>query len=190
MKKTSVKLYYVTAGWMLLTVLVGGYFLFSATTPTADVKAKYNPNLKSAYVGDLEPGGLSVFSINGKPIVVWRRSNEEMARALTQLNPELTFDQVLRGLEDGTLAKAVGLDEFTFLEWLVVSRVDVGGIGCIVTIKAGDFGGFLDPCRKSHFDLWGRAVKGLSDQNLKIVPSRFDEELQSMLLDVTDMPEP
>lgn len=84
MKKTSVKLYYVTAGWVLLVVLVGGYFLFSATMPTTDVKAKYNPDLKRVYVGNLEPGELSVFSINGKPIVIWRRSNEEMARAFTQ----------------------------------------------------------------------------------------------------------
>lgn len=97
---------------------------------------------------------------------------------------------MLRELKDGTHAKAVSSEDSTFLEWLVVSRVDVGGIGCIVTIKAGEFGGFFDPCRKSHFDLWGRASKGPSDENLKIVPSQFDEDLQSVVLNVTDMPEP
>ena len=188
MNNAGLKLYYLTAVWLLLGVLIGGYFLLSSAAPTADVVAESKPNIMHVHVGDFEPGDASILRINGKPIVVWRRSNEEMAKALTQFSPELAFDQVLKELNDGTLKQHVGSEEFTYLEWLILSAVDVGGIGCIVAAKAGDFGGFFDPCRESHFDMWGRAAKGASNQNLKVVPSRFDEERQSVLLDVTDMP--
>ena len=188
MLKSNVMLYYVTAGWILLAVVLSGYFLIDTTSPTADVEARYNPNVRHVYVGDMEPGDFSTFRINGRPIVIWRRNNEEMAKALTQLNPDFAFEETLGELESGAFARAVDPDNFTFLKWIIVSAVDEGGIGCIVTVKAGEFGGFYDPCHKSHFDLWGRITAGPSEQNLMIVPSSFDKENQSVLVDVTDMP--
>lgn len=169
-------------------VAVALYFLGGSTAPTADVKASYNSNVKRLYVGDIEPGSVLSFRLNRKPVLIWRRSRQEIAAALVQLNPQFSVDEVLTALEDGSLLTEIGAEEFTSLEWLVLSPVNVGGIGCLVTRKTGDTHGFHDPCNKSDFDLWGRAVEGSTTENLKIVPSRFIDDNQIVLLDVTDMP--
>ena len=188
MKKKSVTLYYMTAGWLLLGVIIGGHFLFTSMKPTADVKAKYRTNVHRIWIGELEPGDVTVLHIDQKPIVVWHRDLEEIATAMAQLEPEISREEWSTALTDGTLALEIGADAYTRLEWFIASPVNVDGLGCIVLSKTGDYEGFFDPCQGAHFDLWGRSQKGPAPQSLKVTPAQFSDDRLTVLLDLTDMP--
>jgi len=180
-------LYYLTAGWLFATVATGLYYSANSATPTADVTAQTNANLHQISVVDMAPGDTAFSGFNGKPVVIWRRSLPQMATALVQLDSSLAYDDILESLQDGSLEADMEPKQFTYLEWLVISPVDMGGIGCVTLADAGDFGGFFDPCRGTHFDLWGRVKKGPSEHDLQVVPTRFDDNRQSVLIDLTDI---
>lgn len=188
MKKKSVTLYYMTAGWLLLGAIIGGHFLFTSMKPTADVKAKYRTNVHRIWIGELEPGDVTILHVDQKPIVVWHRDLEEIATAMAQLEPKIPREEWSTALTDGTLALEIGADAYTRLEWFISSAVNVDGIGCIVLSKAGDYEGFFDPCQGTHFDLWGRSVKGPMPQSLKVTPAQFSDDRLTVLLDLTEMP--
>ncbi|WP_299420074.1 ubiquinol cytochrome C oxidoreductase [uncultured Shimia sp.] len=180
-------LYYLTAGWLFATVATGLYYLAGSTAPSTDVTAQTNPNLHHISVIDMAPGDTAFSGFNGKPVVIWRRSLPQMATALTQWDPRFAYDDILESLQDGSLEADMDPEQYTYLEWLVLSPVDMGGIGCVTLANAGDFGGFFDPCRGSHFDLWGRVKKGPSEHDLQVVPTRFDDNRHSVLIDLTDI---
>lgn len=104
------------------------------------------------------------------------------------LDPTTSPEEWLSVLNDGTLAFELGSEKFSRLEWFVVSPINTGGIGCVVLARAGEYGGFFDPCQGAHFDLWGRIQKGPTTQNLKVAPINLAEDGQSELIDLTDMP--
>lgn len=136
-------LYYLTAGWLFSTVATGLYYLANSATPTADVTAQTNTNLHHISVVDMAPGDTAFSSFNGKPVVIWRRSLPQMATALTQWDPHFAYDDILESLQDGSLEAEMDPEQYTYLEWLALSPVDLGGIGCVTLANAGDFGGFF-----------------------------------------------
>ena len=173
---------------MLLTVFIGFHFLFNSLKPSADVEAQHQNNIHRVWVADLERGDINRFQVDRRPIVIWRRNSEEIAKAMALLDPTSSPKEWLTVLNDGTLALELGSEGFSRLEWFVVSPVNTGGMGCVVLTKAGDFGGFFDPCQGAHFDLWGRIQKGPTAQNLKVAPMKLAEDGQSVLIDLTEMP--
>ncbi len=158
-----------------------------STSPTTDVTALTDPNLRSIRVELMSPGETLISGVNGKAVLIWRRNLPQMATALTQMDPSFEYDEVLASLKDGSLEADMDPEQFTYLEWLVISPVDIGGIGCVTLPGAGDFGGFFDPCRGSHFDLWGRVKKGPSKHDLQVVPARFDHNHLYVFIDLTDI---
>ena len=141
---------------MLLTVLIGIYFLFSGMKPSADVASQHDNDIHQVSVAEIKPGDVRQIALNQRPIIIWRRSNEEIAQAMALLDPKVTPETWLTMLHDGRLAQELEADEFARLEWFVVSPINTGGMGCLVLAKAGDYRGFFDPCQSAHFDLWGR----------------------------------
>ena len=172
MKKKSVTLYYMTAGWLLLGVIIGGHFLFNSMKPTADAKAKYRTNVHRIWIGELEPGDVTVFHVDQKPIGVWHRDLEEIATAMAQLEPEISREEWSTALTDGTLELEVGADAYTQLEWFIAPPVHVAVIGCIVLSKAGESEVFFDPCQGDHFALWGLPLKDPFQHVLNTHPHR------------------
>jgi len=191
MKKPGVPLYYITAGWLLLTVFMGLYFLFNGMKPSADVEARLQSNIHRISVGEMAPGDVNQFQMDRRPIVIWRRNNAEIARAMALLDPATSPEEWLAVVKDGTLALELGADKFARLEcaeWFIVSPINTGGIGCVVLTKAGDYRGFFDPCQGAHFDLWGHLQKGPTPEDLKVVPMNVSEDGQSVLIDLTEVP--
>ncbi|WP_171181380.1 ubiquinol cytochrome C oxidoreductase [Ruegeria sp. HKCCD8929] len=188
MKKKGVILYYVTAGYAALTLATGLYFLSAGTKPTADVEASYQNNLHSIWLGNWEPGEVRTFRIDGKPIVLWRRDTAEIAAAMEQFDPDISKEEWSKALNDGTLALEMGPETYNRLEWFIASPINVGGYGCIVLAKAGDYDGFLDPCQAVHFDMWGHPKKGPTTENLNVTPAQFSEDRQTVFLDLSGMP--
>lgn len=190
MQKNGVSLYYLTAGWALLSVATGLYFLFLGTTPTADVKARYKNAPGTVQIGNWEPGDAKLLNIKGKPVVIWRRSRAEMALASAQFYPRVPVEDWSEALSTGALERELGAEAFARLEWFIASPISTAGFGCIVLTKAGDYEGFFDPCAGAHFDMWGRPKKGPTNENLKVPYHRFGEFGQHVVIDVSGLPAP
>lgn len=188
MNKKDLILYCVTAGWALVTVATGLYYLTNSMAPAADVEA-YSQNSPLAIpLENWEPGEVRTYLFDEKPIVVWRRDPAEIATAMAQFDPDVSKEKWLQVLNDGTLASEIGADAYTRMEWFIVSPVNVGGYGCITRAKAGDYEGFFDPCQAVHFDMWGRKMKGPTKENLKVPPFQFTEDGRAVFLDLSEMP--
>ncbi len=189
MKKQGVTLYYITIGWVLLTVVVGAYFLFGATNLTADVTARNGQSgILRVRIDNLVPGEPATLKIGRTPVVVWRRDQQEILSALAQLDLGFSNEELQAALDNGTLVNIFGAEVLHRVEWFVASPINVGGFGCVVLTQAGDFGGFLDPCQKVHFDLWGRPRKGPTTHDLTVITPRFDDGGKSLILDLRDLP--
>ncbi|SDX50142.1 ubiquinol-cytochrome c reductase iron-sulfur subunit [Ruegeria halocynthiae] len=188
MKSKSVFLCYLAASTGLVTVAIGLYFLLASMQPTADVVAKYQTRLQSISVEDWEPGEVRTFIFYGMPVLLWRRDLKEIATAMAQFDPETSKDEWSEVLENGALEFEIGRDAYTNLEWFIASPINVGGYGCVVLAKAGDYDGFFDPCQSVHFDMWGRPKQGPSMENLVIPPAQFTEDRRSILFDLSKMP--
>lgn len=70
MKKSKITLYHITAGWMLLTVFTGIYFLFNGMKPSADVDAQHENNFHRVWIADVERGDIKQFRVDRQPIVI------------------------------------------------------------------------------------------------------------------------
>ena len=173
---------------MLLTVLIGLYFLFNGMKPSTETVAQYANNFHRVWVAEIERGETKLIKVGRQPILVWRRNDEEIAQAMALLDPKTSSETWLSILNDGTLALELGSEKFASLEWFIVSPINTGGIGCVVLTKAGDYGGFFDPCQGAHFDLWGRIQKGPTTQSLKVAPMTLAEDGKSVMIDLTEMP--
>lgn len=188
MKQRGVLLYYVTAAFSVFVVGSGIFFLSASMKPTADVEARYRNDVHSVWLENWKPGDVRTLRLDEKPIVLWRRDITEIAAAMAQIDPDVSKEEWLNVLNDGTFAFEIGPEAYNRLEWFIASPINVGGYGCIVHPKVGDYDGFLDPCQAVHFDMWGRPKAGPTTENLKVTPAWFSEDLQSVYLDLSDMP--
>lgn len=191
MKKKGALLYYVTAGWGLFVVAAGLYFLSTAMKPTADVVANLQYGPRVIPLEGWEPGKARTLIIDEKPIVIWHRDPAEIATALSQMSPDVSSDQWLqfvRSINGESVSAELRQEFYSRVQWFVVSPINVGGHGCISAAQAGDYGGFFDPCQNVHFDMWGRRMKGPTEEHLLVPPYRFTEYGLNIVVDLSEMP--
>ncbi|WP_254439315.1 hypothetical protein [Ruegeria arenilitoris] len=116
MKTKGVTLYCVTAFWAVLTLAIGLYYLFSGTTTTADVKVRAANSSTSVEIGSWEPGDAKILNLRGKPVVIWRRDQDEMARALAQFDPTIPLEDWAEAINSGALERGLEPEAFANVE--------------------------------------------------------------------------
>ena len=135
-------------------------------------------------MADFQPGDVRVLKMGGLPVVIWRRNDEDKALAKRQDEAFLFFET-----SDSTGSrmpvKAKDKNLTVNGEWFLAVAASPYG-GCVVLPRTGDFHGFFDPCKGSHFDLAGRWGKGPGGTNLTVVTARIHEDQQHLELDLTN----
>lgn len=194
MLKKKNTLYIVTAGFFILTVYKALSFLTESLHPTADIRAQSREidrilSIRSIEVDDWRPGDVKLLSFGNIPVMIWRRDRDEMAAAIEQfLNAStLSDDQASSGRQ--ILSQMVRYDPAFMAEWLIVSPVNTGGIGCLVLPKTELHDGFYDSCQNTHFDMWGRVMSGPTDKNLIVVPATYVNDKATIIFDLSNLPE-
>jgi len=103
-------------------------------------------------------GEVKTFLWQGKPVFIWHRNAEQIARAkagdaTATMDPEKDAARVKKD------------------EWLILLGICTH-LGC-VPIRGGDFGGWRCPCHGSEYDDSGRVRHGPAGANLAVPPYRF-----------------
>lgn len=166
-------LYYATAGAGAVATGAAVWPLIDSMNPSADVLSLSTVRVD---LSGMERGQRITVSWQGKPVFVWRRSQEaiDAARATpldalvdqtdsTRENPNHT--QPEPALDQNRTADEAG-------EWLIVIGICTH-LGCVPVGQAsgdalGEFGGWFCPCHGSHYDTSGRIRKGPAPRNLDI----------------------
>ena len=130
--------------------------LIDQMNPDASVKALASIEID---LSSIDIGQRITVSWRGKPVVIRRRTQDEIAEA--------------RGVAFDTLPDPQG-DEtrVTKEEWLVMVGICTH-LGCVPLGQSGDFNGWFCPCHGSHYDTSGRIRKGPAPKNLEIPPYEF-----------------
>lgn len=193
LKKGNI-LYSVTAGFFILTVFKALSFLTESLHPTADIQAHAREidrilSIRSIEVDDWRPGDAKLLSYGNIPVLIWRRDRHEMTAAIEQFWSTSTPSNDEASSGRPILSQMVSYDPAFMAEWLIVSPVNTGGIGCLVLPKTELHDGFYDPCQNTHFDMWGRVVSGPTDKNLIIVPATYVNDKAKIIFDLSNLPE-
>ena len=182
-------LYFFTAATALFGLLMVGYFIIQSGRPSADVLAKYEETQHLIRISDYEPGETRLVVINNAPIIVWRRDAEEIKLAKLQDIKVIWPVPVSYPTSKHSFQIASDADLTIDHEWFFALARNPNSFGCNVYSKMGDFHGFYDPCRGSHFDLTGRWQKGPSGSgNLWFVPAKKTEDGNFIKLTVDHLP--
>jgi ubiquinol-cytochrome c reductase iron-sulfur subunit len=139
--------------------------------PSADVQALSSIRVD---VSGIEPGTQLTVKWLGRPVLIRRRTEEEIAAArdvdvAALPDPLARNANVIDGAEATDANRA--LDESG--EWLVQMGVCTH-LGCVPIGDAGEFGGWFCPCHGSHYDTAGRIRKGPAPENLPVPPAQFE----------------
>ena len=148
----------------------------SSIAPSAKAEAAGAP--VQIDISQLEPGQLLTVEWRGKPVWIFRRS-EEILNALTTLNDELRDPQ-----SEQTQQPEYAQNETRSIRKDVMVMVGIcTHLGCSPTyrpeIAPEDLGenwkgGFFCPCHGSRFDLAGRVFQGVpAPSNLVVPPYHF-----------------
>lgn len=166
-------LYYATAGAGAVATGAAVWPLVNSMNPSADVLSLSTVEID---LSSMQRGQRITVSWQGKPVFVWRRSQEaiDIARA-TPL--DALIDQTDSAKENPNQPQDVpALDQNRTAdeagEWLIVIGICTH-LGCVpVGQGSGDalglFGGWFCPCHGSHYDTSGRIRKGPAPRNLDI----------------------
>ncbi len=109
-------------------------------------------------LSEIPEGEFRTFLWQGKPVFIWHRNAEQIAKARAQDATSTTDPQ--------PDAERVKNDT-----WLVVLGI-CSHLGC-VPMQGGDADGWRCPCHGSQFDLSGRVVHGPAGKNLEVPPYAF-----------------
>ena len=178
----SRKLYRVTAAATAAFILYVGYSLLQTMSPADDVRAAYRESRIYIRASDFAPGDVRLFEHYDVPFYVWRRSKEDIALAKSQ---DKVADWVTPTviLADGSKISPALDKHLTYdQEWFFVLAKNPERFGCVVHHRMGDYGGFFDPCRGSHFDLSGRIRKGAKLLNLIVLQAVVTDDGSDFLL--------
>lgn len=109
-------------------------------------------------LSEIAEGTFKTYLWQGKPVFIWHRNAEQMAKAKEQdgtstMDPQPDAQRVKKP------------------EWLVVMGVCTH-LGC-VPMHGGESEGWRCPCHGSQFDLSGRVTHGPAGRNLDIPPYTF-----------------
>lgn len=146
-------LYFSTGLCLILGVLAGTNFAFSAIAPIADSPNALKKNVYRFGVAESERGlGAQVLFSDG-PLTVWRRDLDQKRQAIERLGLAASEERwLLDRLRNGSVAE-VEPGTILHVEWFIVSPVHIGGTRCVVLCWARAFDGFLDLCLNVQFDL-------------------------------------
>ncbi|MEO1688125.1 MAG: ubiquinol-cytochrome c reductase iron-sulfur subunit [Pseudomonadota bacterium] len=166
-------LYVATAGAGVVATGAAVWPLVNQMNPSADVLA-----LASVWVdvSGLEPGSEMTVKWRGKPVLIRRRTAEDIEAARAVPVSDLPDPSSQNLNKDG----ADAADENRTLddagEWLVQMGVCTH-LGCVpLGDGSGNFGGWFCPCHGSHYDTAGRIRQGPAPLNLQIPPSAFVDD--------------
>jgi len=174
-------LYYATAATGAVAAGAAIWPLIDSMNPSADVLSQ------STIAVDLTGVALGTritVKWAGKPVFIWRRSPETIAKAratplddlvdpidYTDENPNNSQD--MPALDVNRAADEAG-------EWLIVIGICTH-LGCVPVgqdgSSVGEFGGWFCPCHGSHYDRSGRIRKGPAPRNLDIPPYSLGSDL-------------
>jgi ubiquinol-cytochrome c reductase iron-sulfur subunit len=126
-----------------------------ALGPNKAVKAAATLDVK---LTDIPEGQAKTYLWQGKPVFVWHRTPEQIARAK-------------EGDTTATMDPAKDADRAQKPEWLVVMGICTH-LGC-VPLQGGEFGGWRCPCHGSQYDDSGRVRHGPAGANLEVPPYKF-----------------
>lgn len=164
-------LYYATGGAGVVAAGAAIWPLADQMNPSADVQALSSIRVD---VSGIEPGTQLTVKWLGRPVIIRRRTAEEIAAA-RDVDVAALPDPVARNANiiDGAEATDANraLDESG--EWLVQMGVCTH-LGCVPIGDAGEFGGWFCPCHGSHYDTAGRIRKGPAPENLPVPPAQFE----------------
>lgn len=128
--------------------------LIDSLNPAADVLAMSSVEVD---VSNIEPGQSATFKWRGKPVFIFRRTQEQIKQVrevpMNALkDPQMDQDRVKDGKD----------------EWLITIGICTH-LGCVpITDFGGEYGGYFCPCHGSHYDASARIRKGPAPYNLEI----------------------
>lgn len=165
-------LYYATAATGAVAAGAAIWPLINSMNPSADVLSQ---STIAVDLTGVAMGARITVKWAGKPVFIWRRSPETIAKArgtplddlvdpidFTNENPNNSQD--MPALDVNRAADEAG-------EWLIVIGICTH-LGCVPVgqdgSSVGEFGGWFCPCHGSHYDRSGRIRKGPAPRNLDI----------------------
>ena len=166
-------LFYATGGAGVVVAGAAVWPLVNQMNPSADVLALSSIRVD---VSTVEPGTQLTVKWLGKPVIIRRRTEEEIAAAreveVSDL-PDGNSENANLGADADASDENRSLDESG--EWLVMIGVCTH-LGCVPLGDAGDFGGWFCPCHGSHYDTSGRIRRGPAPRNLEVPVAEFVDE--------------
>jgi ubiquinol-cytochrome c reductase iron-sulfur subunit len=158
---------FATTGAALVIGGAAGHVVLRSFAPSADVLAQSSGF--DVKLSDIPEGTQLTFKGFGLPIFIRHRTKDEITAAeavdLADLIVNQSLDMLGRpiGSADDRLRRATPDGRF-------IALVGVGsGQGCVpLGDQAGDFRGWFDPCRGTHYDSSGRYRKGIATENLRL----------------------
>ncbi|RFB01490.1 ubiquinol-cytochrome c reductase iron-sulfur subunit [Parvularcula marina] len=144
--------------------------------PAADVRALAT---KEVSIAGIEPGQAVKVVWQGKPVFIRRLTEREITateeeptsilKDTDSRNPDkpgaADFDTRVTGPESGAKDFVVVLGVCTHLGCIP--------LGTEQGETKGDYGGWFCPCHGSHYDPFGRIIKGPAPENLPVPPLQF-----------------
>ena len=178
-------IYVATAVGVLSAVLLGMSFLLQTTSPTTDVLLKWRQERPLIRISDYQPGDVHLVNLNDIPVYIWRRNDADIALAKSQDVPSSW--RVKHSIATSSSTRFLAHDAALTIdhEWFFALARNPAGPGCVPLPRAGDYHGFIDRCRGTHFDLAGRVHKGPSDSNLIIVSAQKTNDGDFIELDLS-----
>ncbi len=163
-------LYVATGAAGGIAVAAAVWPLINQMNPSADVAALASVQVD---VSALEVGSSLTVKFLGKPVVIRRRTPEEIEAArgveLSALADPLARNANLPDDAPATDQNRT-LDEAG--EWMVMTEVCTH-LGCIPLGEAGPFKGWFCPCHGSIYDTAGRIRQGPAPENMHIPLNKF-----------------
>lgn len=142
----------------LLSVL---WVVVSAMSPTADVRARR----QTFHLSELGSKGYGLFALDGEPILILRRSSEQL-EALDAAFERAPQDEAA----DSTLPEGTRNPYRSLRREILVCSCRCTHDGCVVLVETV---ALRCPCCGSRFDLAGRAIAGPAPRNLAVPRYQF-----------------
>lgn len=177
-------LYYVTAAFIVFGMTFIAVTLVNSAHPTAHQIAIEKANSVVFNVADFKPGDVKIVERSGLPIVIWRRSQDDIIQAKKQNNPRDWH--IAQSKVFGEAGSVYASDDNLTLEneWFVAVAITSHRFSSVLEPRLGDFDGFFDLIRADHFDLSGRFRKGIAGENLKIIRTEYTNDRSQIRLNL------
>ncbi|MEM9233662.1 MAG: ubiquinol-cytochrome c reductase iron-sulfur subunit [Pseudomonadota bacterium] len=146
--------------------------------PAADVRALAT---KEVNIAGVEPGQAIKVIWQGKPVFIRRLTEREItttsAEPANLIKDTDSRNENAPGEPADAANRLVGPEGAAVDDFVVVLGVCTH-LGCVPLgtepgENKGDYGGWFCPCHGSHYDPFGRIIKGPAPQNLPVPPLQF-----------------